>query len=378
MVLFLRALASFFTIITLVGIFSLIRSEVIERRLVRLDKQIALLELKDEQGKVISVNGFHINQNAIKLARPFEPDANIVNFSPPEETKVSFSWALYNSSPNRQHRLFSCSMESVFGDSPSMENILNQAKESDFCGQVDLNLCMRLQIDEDPRNKNFFIKLPSIAMELPCQEESFASLGFEIAGGVSHTLEDYEEISLTNAQSIKAIYLTNTPNCEAGGKWQSIDETPLYWHLPWNGKSQSVSVYAKFRDIYDNESKCYKDSIKYAMPGGLSPHGKKIIERPIPEILTTENKILINNGDPITDQKAAKIQISSVVANQVYLTKDSSCKTGGVWQEFMPELDWELKANRLNTVYAKFRDFSLNESICVSDSIVHRAKRSVY
>jgi len=80
----------------------------------------------------------------------------------------------------------------------------------------------------------------------------------------------------------------------------------------------------------------------------------------------------INNGDSYTRDVNVVLSLNATDATEMYISNDAACKTGGAWQPYVLTLNWVLGANNQDaTVYAKFRDDKLNESTCVSATIVH-------
>ncbi len=83
-------------------------------------------------------------------------------------------------------------------------------------------------------------------------------------------------------------------------------------------------------------------------------------------------KIVINNGSEFTNRSNVSLKIISSYANQIYITNDSGCETGGVWEDVSGSKTWTLmKENEKATVYARFRSDSGILSSCVSASIIH-------
>ncbi|NBX77627.1 MAG: hypothetical protein EBQ92_13850 [Proteobacteria bacterium] len=57
---------------------------------------------------------------------------------------------------------------------------------------------------------------------------------------------------------------------------------------------------------------------------------------------------------------------------EMYVTNSAGCGTGGNWVDYSSTINHNLGQNNSTaTVYVKFRDYALNESSCVSDTIVH-------
>ena len=85
-----------------------------------------------------------------------------------------------------------------------------------------------------------------------------------------------------------------------------------------------------------------------------------------------EAKILIENGAEYVQRVDVLISIEGEEINEMYLTLDSSCESGGVWEPFASLRPWALaKRNDENRVYGKFRSREDIVSECISDAIVH-------
>ncbi|MFG1493129.1 fibronectin type III domain-containing protein [Halobacteriovorax sp. ZH4_bin.1] len=81
---------------------------------------------------------------------------------------------------------------------------------------------------------------------------------------------------------------------------------------------------------------------------------------------------LINSGASATNQTSATLSITASNANEMYITTDASCSSGGSWQTYATSLPWTLSSlNSVNNVYIKFRTATLYESDCLSDDIIH-------
>jgi len=83
------------------------------------------------------------------------------------------------------------------------------------------------------------------------------SSGVQIQGGALST--NLMSVTLTlSSTAATHVYVTNSPGCVSGGTWQSITPSTS-WTL---GQSNAVAtVYAKFKDEYQNETTCTSDSI---------------------------------------------------------------------------------------------------------------------
>lgn len=83
-------------------------------------------------------------------------------------------------------------------------------------------------------------------------------------------------------------------------------------------------------------------------------------------------QILIENGAPYTRDINVQVQFpKGDKSNQIYVTNDPTCKTGGVWEPFVPEKSWKLaRANQKARVFAMFKKED-GGTVCVSDDIIH-------
>ncbi|AFY02418.1 RTX family exoprotein [Bdellovibrio bacteriovorus] len=86
----------------------------------------------------------------------------------------------------------------------------------------------------------------------------------------------------------------------------------------------------------------------------------------------TVTSFTINNDDASTGYLAVTLNIAATNATEMYITNSAGCSAGGSWQTYATTENWTLAASDVtNVVYAKFRDATGNESVCVTDSIVH-------
>lgn len=90
--------------------------------------------------------------------------------------------------------------------------------------------------------------------------------------------------------------------------------------------------------------------------------------------LNSSGSIVINDGDEFTRSEAVTLSISHIAAEQMYVTNDPTCETGGQWQAVAGKIPWQLASKNSSAgVYVKFSndgDGGL-ASGCLSDSIVH-------
>ena len=85
-----------------------------------------------------------------------------------------------------------------------------------------------------------------------------------------------------------------------------------------------------------------------------------------------ENGIQINYGAKYTQHKAVHLSILGEEEQLMYITNDPSCETGGDWEEYSEEKNWELsQLNQSAKVYVKFKGERDLESSCLNDDIIH-------
>ncbi len=79
----------------------------------------------------------------------------------------------------------------------------------------------------------------------------------------------------------------------------------------------------------------------------------------------------IDNGNSYTNSTTVQLQLSGDDADEMYVTGEAGCTSGGNWESFSPTKEWTLSTtNVVSRVYARFRS---GESVsrCMSDSITH-------
>ncbi len=83
--------------------------------------------------------------------------------------------------------------------------------------------------------------------------------------------------------------------------------------------------------------------------------------------------ILINKDAPYTNSAQVELTLESMHANEVYVTNDATCASGGSWEPMSNLKNWTLSLkNQESPVFAKFRNVSEGlETSCLSDAIVH-------
>jgi hypothetical protein len=83
--------------------------------------------------------------------------------------------------------------------------------------------------------------------------------------------------------------------------------------------------------------------------------------------------ILINKDAPYTSSDLVEVNLEAPLADEVYVTNDSTCASGGSWEPLIATRAWTLAAKNQNTkVYAQFRNTSEQLSTdCLTDDILH-------
>ena len=88
---------------------------------------------------------------------------------------------------------------------------------------------------------------------------------------------------------------------------------------------------------------------------------------PAPSVMTINGGAARTNSLSVTLAPAA-----SADATEMYITNTAGCGSGGTWETFADSKAWDLATpNATNSVYVKYRDVGLNQSSCVSTSIIH-------
>lgn len=82
--------------------------------------------------------------------------------------------------------------------------------------------------------------------------------------------------------------------------------------------------------------------------------------------------ITINSSATHTNSLSASLSLSAIGAEEMYLTSDISCTTGGTWEVFATTKSITLTSqNAVNVVAMKVKSLANGESECVSASITH-------
>ena len=88
--------------------------------------------------------------------------------------------------------------------------------------------------------------------------------------------------------------------------------------------------------------------------------------------IPSDTKIIINEGETSTNNTIVNLSLVATDANQMYITNNADCTSGGTWESFARTKIWTLeKMNDTSTIYVKFRNGSYGESPCINTSIEH-------
>jgi hypothetical protein len=89
--------------------------------------------------------------------------------------------------------------------------------------------------------------------------------------------------------------------------------------------------------------------------------------------LNVDGEIIINGGAPYTNNVDVSLALSNSTADEMYVTEDPTCQTGGAWEKFAANKPWRLSKNNSQVkVFAKFRERDVKvDSGCFEDGIIH-------
>lgn len=87
---------------------------------------------------------------------------------------------------------------------------------------------------------------------------------------------------------------------------------------------------------------------------------------------SSNSLLTINNGAKYTNSSGVSLQIKTLTANEMYVTNDSTCASGGSWEPYATERPWVLgQKNAEAHVFVKFNTKSGAELPCINASIIH-------
>ena len=175
-----------------------------------------------------------------------------------------------------------------------------------------------------------------------------------INAGAAYTNSSSVTLTLDGDDATQ-MYVTNTAGCESGGTWEAYSTTKS-WTL--GQTNATATVYVRFKDRSQNVSSCVSDAIVH---DNTAPTGS---------ISIAGGANYTNVASPYT--VSLTLNASDTNLYEMYVTNSAGCGTGGNWVAYSSTINHNLGQNNSTaTVYVKFRDYALNESSCVSDTIVH-------
>jgi hypothetical protein len=90
------------------------------------------------------------------------------------------------------------------------------------------------------------------------------------------------------------------------------------------------------------------------------------------DIAPSSTSISIAAGATYTTTTSITLTLAATGASEMYITNTAGCNADGTWESYSTSKAWTLgQTNATATVYVKFRDQALNESACISDTIIH-------
>ncbi|MFK7872902.1 MAG: hypothetical protein AB8C84_06970 [Oligoflexales bacterium] len=174
---------------------------------------------------------------------------------------------------------------------------------------------------------------------------------FTILGGATHTYSSLVDLQLQATGSEK-MWISNE-SCTSGGLWQAYANSYNSWEL---SVSNSVAtVYVIFEDSSGSKSDCIS---------------RTIIHDNVPP---SSSSITLDAGNTHTNSMIIDIDLASFGATKMYITHDSTCVSGGSWEDYQTKKNnWNLlNAEMINTVYVMFEDEAGNDSGCLADIVIH-------
>jgi hypothetical protein len=92
----------------------------------------------------------------------------------------------------------------------------------------------------------------------------------------------------------------------------------------------------------------------------------------IDTVAPTTSTVSIAEGSEYIKGLATTLTLSAIAADEMYVTENSNCSSGGTWERYTNSKAWTFShANSGNSIYAKFRDYAGNESPCATDTVIH-------
>lgn len=86
---------------------------------------------------------------------------------------------------------------------------------------------------------------------------------------------------------------------------------------------------------------------------------------------SSSSVLVINDGATMTNDPNLKLKLSMRYQQEMYITLDANCESGGTWEPYAAEKIYAVAgADELKTIYVKFRNSRESETTCVSGSIL--------
>ena len=229
------------------------------------------LKTTDSQGNLTSLKGFSKSSNLDEsssdqqLREMYASDDQVFEFIPPEGVTAEFSEPVMVTSANLAltNKSSKCSNLEYFEEELGYKETINSAHQKNICGSITANFCIRMLpvgfVGDKKETSYVYTETPSFTFSIPCKNESFKDISISIANGKESTEKSIEPITIKAIYSVSDIYLTNDSSCSNAGAWEPITSESIERKLDFlDGKA---TVYAKFRDIFGQESDCISDSI---------------------------------------------------------------------------------------------------------------------
>lgn len=274
-----------------------------------------------------------------------------------------------------------CEDYSFSASVPSMRDVFDAATKQDKCGMVSVTFCLRTIISSsavsESEPKYLYHQSPLISLPVACSEKSFADLDFS-AGVVKEEGYSSFEFNVNFGPYVEKMAFFNGLGCEGDPHWKEVDGRHLVEGYSW-GDEEFSFFSMKFMDIYERHSECVS---KYFVKSDFTDIPKNDVDPPNHEDDKEEEEVesffaempsIEFEGSGFTRFSSVDVLLSSNEAEDMLLTYDSECSSGGDWQNFRDlEQGWSiLKMNAENKIYARFRNIDLALSDCVSASIIH-------
>lgn len=98
----------------------------------------------------------------------------------------------------------------------------------------------------------------------------------------------------------------------------------------------------------------------------------ELTEEKVESLKVGKTYVVINEDQPYTNQTEVRLTLHAKNADEMYVTTDPSCESGGEWESYSEQKSWLLhKENEGVPVYVKYRNSSGFDSDCVTDEIIH-------